>query len=124
MLGLKVSGDWKKTFKLLEKLEDFEFENSLETIGKNGVESLKRATPKDSGLAANSWDYTIIHGDSPAIEWHNYDIEGGCNVVILIEYGHGLHQGGYIAPRPFVDSALRPVFDSAVEEIWREVNKL
>lgn len=124
IFDFKVKGDWNKTLSWLEKLESFDFDSSLNAIGKQGVAALEKATPKDSGLAAGSWGYTLVKSDAPGIEWHNYDIEGGCNVAILIEYGHGLHQGGYISPNPFIDDALKPIFESVVEELWREVNKL
>ena len=65
------------------------------------------------------------HGfGNPSIEWHNYDIEGGYSVIVLIEYGHGVHGGGYVQGRHFIDPALQPVFDEAIEKLREEVNKL
>lgn len=123
---LKNEGNWNKTFKWLNGLSaiNLSMNEKLHDIGRRGVKALEDATPVYTGLTSKSWDYRIFNGDVIGVEWHNYDIEGGCNVAILIEYGHGLRQGGYVAPNPFINETMEPIFNSFAEEIWREVDKL
>ena len=96
----------------------------LHAAGQKGVEALKKATPKDTSLAASSWGYTVdgVDGDY-TITFHNYDIEGGYNVAVLIQYGHGTGTGGYVAGRDFINPALQPIFDNLADDVWKEINR-
>lgn len=96
----------------------------LHAAGQKGVEALRNATPKDTQLAASSWGYTIDGGDGNySITFHNYDIEGGYNVAVLIQYGHGTGTGGYVVGRDFINPALQPIFDNLADDIWKEINR-
>lgn len=98
------------------------FTQIYERYGQKGVDLLSQATPKYTGLASSSWRYEIKEGPtSTMITWHNDDIENGYNVVILIVYGHGLHNGGYVAGRDFIDPLIQPMFDQMIEDLWKEV---
>lgn len=116
-------GDFSKTIKFLKKA-DRNVLPALHAAGQKGVEALRNATPIDTRLAASSWGYTI-DGDvgNYTITFHNYDIEGGYNVAILIQYGHGTGTGGYVAGRDFINPALQPIFDSLADDIWKEINR-
>ncbi len=96
----------------------------LHEAAQKGVEALKMSTPKDTSLAASSWGYTIDgYEGNYTITFHNYDIEGGYNVAILIQYGHGTGTGGYVAGRDFINPALQPIFDNLADDIWKEINR-
>ncbi|MCF0232925.1 MAG: hypothetical protein HUJ63_11885 [Enterococcus sp.] len=112
-------GDWRTTKDWLIKMEMYEPSISLDKIGLIGMEALAKATPIDSGLASESWNYFVLDN---GVEWHNYDLEGGCNVIVLIECGHGLSGGGYVPPRPFVDETLSEALGDVIESLWKEVN--
>lgn len=116
-------GDFSRTIKFL-KNADSNVLPALHAAGQRGVEALRNATPKDTQLAASSWGYTI-DGDAGnyTITFHNYDIEGGYNVAILIQYGHGTGTGGYVAGRDFINPALQPIFDNLADDIWKEINR-
>lgn len=116
-------GDFSKTIKFLKKA-DSNVLPVLHAAGQKGVEALRDATPKDTQLAAASWGYTIdgSAGDY-TITFHNYDIEGGYNVAILIQYGHGTGTGGYVVGRDFINPALKPIFDNLADDIWKEINR-
>lgn len=123
-MHLSVNGDWNDTFKYLENLKRIRFENLLNDIGQRGVETLRANTPIETGRASSNWGYEVKHNSNGlTIEWHNYDIEGGYNVVLLVEYGHGLRQGGYVAPHPFINASMQPIFQSFADDILEEVNK-
>ena len=83
---------------------------------------MSAATPKDSGLSAGSWDYTVEQTRSSAtITWINTDVEGGFPVAIMLQYGHGTGTGGYVAGRDYINPAMRPIFDQIAESVWKAV---
>lgn len=118
-------GDFSKTLDFLKKADNnYHILPALHAAGQKGVEALRNATPKNTSLAAASWGYTIdgSKGDY-TITWHNYDIEGGYNVAILIQYGHGTGTGGYVEGRDFINPSLQPIFDTLADDIWKEINR-
>ena len=123
---LEVKGDWKDTFDFLNKAKDanFKIDGALNRAGQKGVEALRDAAPVDTGLMASSWGYEIEKDSSGAtITWHNYDVEGGYNVAILIQYGHGTGTGGYVKGTDFIHPAMESVFNDIAEEVWKEISK-
>lgn len=121
-ISFSVSGDFKKTERYLLKLSRGDLFQKLDRLGRLGVESLSRATPVDTGKASQSWGYRVIKNkNKPGIEWYNDNVENGAVVAILIQYGHGTKNGGYVQGRDYINPAMRPVFDFIAEEIWKEV---
>ena len=121
-------GDWVRTVKYLRKNRHNEKVYAvLDGIAAEGVAALSNATPRNTGLASSSWyaetkTLAVANGVTGyQITWCNDDIEGGYNVVLLIQYGHGLKHGGYVEGIDFINPALRPVFENFVNVIWREV---
>jgi hypothetical protein len=94
---------------------------AFERYGAQGVEALRAATPKDSGLTANSWSYTI---ENWGIGFNNSNIQNGYSVALLIQYGHGTKSGVYIEGIDYINPALRPIFEAIAQECWKEVQKL
>ena len=93
--------------------------------GAQGVAALAAATPVDSGLAARSWYYTVgSQNGSYWIDFHNNDIEGGAPVVILIQFGHGTRNGGYVVGRDFINPAIQPIFEQIKSDVWKEVSSV
>ena len=91
-----------------------------------GVAALKAATPEESGVTAASWYYEIV--DRPgyyAIHWLNSHVRdpGRIPVAVLIQYGHGTRQGGYVEGRDYINPAMRPIFDQMAAAMWREVTR-
>ena len=121
-ITIEATGGFEKANKFLERcLEKIKFGN-LDKYGRRGVELLRQATPKDTGLAAASWSYQINRtNDQITLEWHNDDIENGFNVVIGIQYGHATKSGSWVEGTDFINPALRPVFDDIRREVLREV---
>lgn len=125
MISVSCKGDWKKTDRFFEKALEIAGWGLLDKYGKAGVDALREATPMDSGLARDSWDYEIIREKgSTSIVWTNSDVEGGCNVVLLLQYGHGTRGGTYVEGRDFINPAMKPVFDKIAEDAWKEVTRL
>lgn len=94
---------------------------AFERYGAKGVEALRSATPKDSGLTANSWSYTI---EDWGISFTNSNIQNGCPVAVVLQFGHATKSGGYVQGIDYINPALRPIFDQIATECWEEVKKL
>lgn len=125
-MKLISKGTWSKTYDFLKRNLDFnsKLDIALQNAAELGLESLRNSTPVDTGLAASSWGYEIKKDrNSSTITWTNEDIESGYNVAILIQYGHGTGTGGYVQGRDFINPAIQPVFDSMIDNIWREVTR-
>lgn len=123
---VKVSGSFKNTNKFLERLTARDYLKNLNHLGLRGVAALSAATPVDTGQTAISWDYEIIEEDDRVkIVWTNSNLgeDGTTPVVILLQYGHGTRNGGYVVGRDFINPAIRPVFDEIAQEAWLEVTK-
>lgn len=122
MITLTAKGDLSKTYKFLDKIMNGDFYKSLEMYGQKGVAALSAATPKRSGTTAASWSYEIDRSfDSVAIYWINTNINKNVNIAVIIQYGHGTRNGGYVQGIDYINPAVRPVFDEIADSIWKEV---
>lgn len=107
----------------MTKIDD-DIMSILRKHGERGVAALRSATPKDSGLAAESWGYDTFNGaKGVSINWTNSNVENGFPVVIALQYGYATGTGGYVQGRDFINPAIRPIFDEIADEIWRKVVK-
>ena len=124
-ITLTQTDGFSKANKFLERLLNKVKLGDLDRYGRRGVEALAAATPKDTGLAASSWSYTINRSekDVVTIEWHNDDVEHGFNVVLGVQYGHATKSGSWIDGVDFINPAIRPIFEEIKEDLWREVTR-
>ena len=96
----------------------------LDKYGREGVAALSAATPKESGLTANSWYYEIERSkDSVSISFHNSNINKGVPIAIILQYGHGTRNGGYVEGIDYINPAIQPLFNKIAEDAWEEVTK-
>lgn len=116
-------GDFKKTFKFLRAMKEKRFLKNLDKYGQMGVDALAAATPKRTGLTAESWTYDITdNGEQLIISWNNTNIQKGYyNVALMIQYGHGTGTGGWVEGIDYINPALKPVFDKIADAVWMEV---
>lgn len=122
MITFTSKGDFKKTEKFLKKMSTTDFRALLERYAQQGVDALSAATPVDSGKTASSWQYEIQGSkNSFTIYWTNSNINKGVNIAIILQYGHGTRNGGYVQGRDYINPAMRPVFDKMANDLWREV---
>lgn len=125
MIKITHKGDFSKTVKFLDKITNVTIVSILEKYGKQGVDALAAATPKDTGKTAASWTYEIT--TEPGlykITWLNTNVvKDYANVALLLQYGHATRNGGYVQGRDYINPALQPVFDKIAKEAWREVTK-
>lgn len=125
MIGFKVKGDFSKSTTYLEKIKGAVKLSDLDKYGKAGVEALASATPVDTGLTANSWDYNIKREkEAITITFNNSNINNGVPIAIILQYGHGTRYGGWVEGRDYINPAIQPIFDEIVKNAWKEVAKL
>lgn len=111
-------GDFSKTEEYFKSLMRKDYLKIIEAYGQRGVDALMAATPVDSGLAASSWGYSIEqeNGQTKLI-WTNSDVEGGYNIVILIDRGHATKSGSWVPGLHFIDEAISPIIAELVREV-------
>ena len=125
MITIRHKGDFSKLTRYLESLKETVRLRDLNKYGREGVAALASATPVDSGLTANSWYYKIEDKNGRVtLSFHNSNIQNGVPIAVIIQYGHGTNNGGWVEGRDYINPAIQPVFDRIVNDIWREVTNL
>ncbi len=118
MIRVKVDGDFSKTKQFLKRVRRNQL-TRLKRFGEMGVDALSAATPKDTGETAASWYYRITENRSGAvIEWCNRHIETDVPIAVIIQYGHGTGNGGYVPGIDYINPAMKPIFEQIEKEIW------
>jgi hypothetical protein len=122
-ISFNHKGNFNKTEKFLKNAQEHNLKDIVSKYGDKGVAALQAATPKDSGLTAESWDYEInIDGNGVTINWvNNNNADGWFNVAAGLQFGHGTGTGGWVEGIDYINPALRPVFDEIAEELWSEI---
>lgn len=121
--SVKGGNDFRKANGFLERCLEVAKLGYLDRYGRRGVEALSAATPIDTGLAASSWSYDIERSDGQVrLTWHNSDIENGCNVAVLVQYGHATKSGSWVEGVDFINPALAPIFEQISNDVWKELS--
>ena len=124
MIKIRQKGDFSKTTKYLERVSDAARRIDLDKFGRAGVAALASATPVDTGLTANSWSYEIKKSKGVySISFSNSNIQNGVPIAIILLYGHGTRNGGWVQGRDYINPAIQPIFDELTNQAWREVTK-
>lgn len=115
-----------KTDTFLRKLLDIDVHSILVRYGEAGVRVLESATPRLTGVTAASWSYGIetLPGGGYTLSWSNSNANNGVNIAMILQYGHGTRNGGYVQGVDYINPALKPVFDAIANDAWKEVEKL
>lgn len=118
-------GNFNKSTKFLNGIRKLNFISVLNKYGQVGVEALRANTPTDSGKTAASWTYDVVTGDGQvSIQWNNTNVNKGVNIAVILQYGHGTRNGGYVRGRDYINPAIQPIFDKIADEAWEEVVRL
>ena len=124
MISFRQKGDFSKLTSFLEKAKEAVKIGDLDRYGREGVAALASATPIDTGLTAQSWYYEIKRTDnSISISFHNKNIQNGVPIAIILQYGHGTGNGGWVQGRDYINPAIQPIFDKIANDAWKEVRK-
>lgn len=125
-MGIKIyhSGSFDRTFDFLEKAKSPDKFHFLDTFGAQGVAALSAATPILTGATANSWYYVIKESkNSVAISWHNSEPAGSTPLAVILQYGHGTKNGGYVEGIDYINPAIQPIFDDITSNAWDALTK-
>lgn len=124
MITIESQGEWKLTRNWFDRMTKLDLALIMNQFGKEGVSALAAATPSRSGLTSKSWNYEVTRkGNNWKITWTNSNVNKGANIAVLIQYGHGTHNGGYVVGRDYINPAIRPVFDKIAQKAWKEVTR-
>lgn len=120
----KHRGDLKKTKAFLREMKKEPYLTPLDIYGRRGVDALRAATPKDTGKTAESWEYRIERTRNGAsVIWTNTNRNDGVCIALILQYGHGTRNGGYVQGLDYINPAMRGVFEELADAAWQEVTK-
>ena len=123
-ISFNQKGDFSKANSFLINVKNGIRTSYLEQYGREGVAALSSATPVNSGLTASSWYYKIENKNGSAkIAFYNSNIQNGVPIAIILQYGHGTRNGGWVQGRDYINPAIQPLFDKIAENAWKEVTK-
>lgn len=122
---MQEKGDFKKTLSFLKSMQEKRWVSQLDHFGEMGVKYLSEATPKDTGLTANSWHYEIVnYEDNITLRWYNTNVvKDYFNVALMLQYGHGTRNGTWVEGIDYINPAMKKVMEECSGKIWEEVTK-
>lgn len=124
MISFRHKGDFSNLTGFLERAKNALKIGDLDKYGREGVAALSAATPVDSGVTASSWSYEITRKNgSVSITFNNSNIQNGVPIAVILQYGHGTNNGGWVQGRDYINPAIQPIFDKIANDAWKEVSK-
>lgn len=125
MISFRQKGDFSKLTRYFERVREAVKIGSLDKYGREGVAALSSTTPIDSGKTASSWYYEIARSQGyVSINFYNSNINKGVPIAIILQYGHGTRNGGWVQGRDYINPAIQPIFDKIAESAWKEVTSV
>lgn len=120
-ISIKSRGNFNNLdhfLKTMKKGQTIDFDR----YGAIGVSALAAATPIKTGKTASSWTYDVTEENGKTtISWSNTNINNGVNIAVILQYGHGTNNGGFVQGRDYINPAMQSVFDQIAEDAWNEV---
>lgn len=125
MIQVRQKGNFSNLNGFFERCREIFKHGELDKYGRAGVEALSSATPIDTGKTASSWSYEIVHEEGKSsIIFHNSNVtKTGIPVAILLQYGHGTNNGGYVEGIDYINPALKKCFEDMANEAYSEVKR-
>ena len=118
-ISFSEKGDFKRTEKWLKRCQKALDKGVFDKYGQKGVAALASATPVDSGKTASSWDYrVVVTSNGASIEFLNTNINQNVNIAIILQYGHGTRNGGWVEGWDYLTRAIYGVFSPLVRGLW------
>lgn len=122
MIEMKFDADFDMS-KWLSRVKNKNLRDVLATAGTRGVAALRANTPVGTGKTARSWEYKIKQTKRGVkIVWYNTNIVSKVPIAIILQYGHGTRQGGYVQGRDYINPAMKPIFDEIDRMVGRVIN--
>lgn len=124
MISFKQKGNFSKTKRYLNNVKNAVFKPDFDKYAKEAVAALRSATPVESGKTAESWYYEITKKDGKVtISFNNSNIQNGVPIAIILQYGHGTRNGGWVQGRDYINPTIQPIFDDITNRALEEVTK-
>lgn len=124
IIKIRQKGDFSKTYRFLSGAKDPTKNINFEEYGEKGIIALRSATPKNTGLTSESWRYEINKEKGKVtLRFCNDNIQSGMPIAIILQYGHATKNGGWVEGIDYINPAIKPIFDSLTEDMWKEVVK-
>lgn len=125
MISIEQKGDFKALTAYLKKVNKNTKIEILDKYGQEGVRLLSKATHVRSGKTANSWYYKIERSkNSVSLNFYNSNVNKGVPIAIILQYGHGTRNGGWVQGRDYINPAIQPLFNKLAQEAWKEVTEV
>lgn len=125
MVSVTYRANKFKTERWLKKNSNMNIEEYARECGERGVEALANATPRKTGLTANSWSYNIerdTDNNSLTIVFKNSNVvDEWFNVAIMLQYGHATGSGVWVEGIDYINPALKDIFNDISNDLWKEV---
>lgn len=122
MIAFRQKGDFSKMSSFMERAREIFNKGDLNKYGEEGVAALASATPRDTGLTADSWKYKIERNDgSVSLSFYNTNLPDGVPVAIILQTGHATVNGGWVEGIDYINPALEPVFADILENMQKEL---
>lgn len=122
MIEMKFNADFDMS-KWLTQVKDRKLRNVLASAGDRGVAALRANTPVGTGKTAASWQYKIKQTKRGVkIVWFNTNIVSKVPIAIILQYGHGTRQGGYVQGKDYINPAMKPIFDEIDRMVGRSID--
>lgn len=122
---ISTHGSFANTESWLARIAHRSPTSELNKIGDQGVRALKAATPARTGETAAGWYYKVnrLANGSEVGFYNNAHPETSANIAMLIQFGHGTKNGGYVPGYDYINPALRSIFMNAGDNLAREAFK-
>ena len=125
MIKIKQKGDFSRFKRYTERVLEILKLGKLDKYGREGVAALSAATPVRTGKTAASWSYKITHSfGSVSITFSNSNVVDGTSIAIILQYGHGTKNGGWVQGRDYINPAIQPILDAIADNAWKEIKSL
>ena len=122
MIEMKFDGDFDMS-KWLSQVKNRKLRDVLAKAGDRGVAALRANTPVGTGKTASSWAYKVKQTERGIkIVWYNTNINNKVPIAIILQYGHGTRQGGYVQGKDYINPAMKPIFDDIDRAVGRAIN--
>ena len=125
MIRFNQKGNFEQVMKYLSNVRTNFNPGDLDKYGQEGVRALSSVTPVDTGLTAASWSYIVkVTKGKATISFFNSNIQNGCNIAVVLQYGHATRDGAWLEGRDYINPVIHPLFDKIVDSAWKEVTKV
>jgi hypothetical protein len=121
MIEMKFDGQFDMS-KWLSQVKNKKLRDTLAMAGERGVAALRANTPVGTGKTAHSWAYKVKQTKRGVkIVWYNTNINNKVPIAIILQYGHGTRQGGYVQGKDYINPAMKPIFDEIDRMVERSI---